>query len=271
MRPTPPGRSKAPRRLLLAVGLRARSAGCCQLSYRLLTHSRHAVRRVTMLGVRLIAGPCATLECEAGEMAAEERDPGEPPVHPVLGQPRMVADPRISIAQAADVLGKTPQQVYRLIKLGRLHRRGEPGKFWGLLLSDVVRLRDKGEPLKLAQAAPRLGCSIAEVRELIADGKLPLVPGAKSLVYPSDVLATAKTLAKRRVGRPEAVAGQIDTAAVARRLGLSDSRVRQMAAAGKLPAMFVDRQWWYDSTRIDMIERVRRAQALRAVPIYRMR
>jgi hypothetical protein len=42
----------------------------------------------------------------------------EPPLDPLLGQPRMVSDPRISVAQAAQILGKTRAQVYRLVTLG---------------------------------------------------------------------------------------------------------------------------------------------------------
>ena len=54
-------------------------------------------------------------------MAADQHEePGELPVDPLLGQPRMVDDPRISIAQAAVVLGLKPAQVHRYVALGRV-------------------------------------------------------------------------------------------------------------------------------------------------------
>jgi hypothetical protein len=82
------------------------------------------------------AGPC-----EAWGMAVDhDEDPGELPVDPLLGQPRMVDDPRISIAQAAVVLGKKPAQVHRFIALGRLPRHGLPNNGRPLLLSEVEAL-----------------------------------------------------------------------------------------------------------------------------------
>jgi hypothetical protein len=44
--------------------------------------------------------------------ADQDKDPGQLPVDPLLGQPRMVDDPRISVAQGAVVLGKKPAQVH---------------------------------------------------------------------------------------------------------------------------------------------------------------
>jgi hypothetical protein len=55
----------------------------------------------------------------------------EPPLDPLLGQPRMVSDPRISVAQAAQILGKTRAQVYRLVHARTATERGEPNKFRG--------------------------------------------------------------------------------------------------------------------------------------------
>jgi hypothetical protein len=83
-------------------------------------------------------------------MRSEQADHGEePPLDALLGQPRMVSDPRISVAQAAQILGKTRAQVYRMVHLGRLRRRGEPNKFRGLLLFDVLQCRERGEPIEV--------------------------------------------------------------------------------------------------------------------------
>src|SRR3954454_16985759 len=129
-------------------------------------------------------------------MAADQHEePGELPVDPLLGQPRMVNDPRISIAQAAVVLGKNPAQVHRYVALGRLPRHGPPHNGRPLLLSEVEALRDKGEPIPLKDAALMLGRSLKATLELVDDGPLPLVPGTKSMVYPADLAAmtAAKT------------------------------------------------------------------------------
>src|SRR3954451_6239545 len=116
-------------------------------------------------------------------MAADQDEEGdELPVDPLLGQPRMVDDPRISIAQAAAVLGKKPAQVHRYIALGRLPRHGPANNGRPLLRSEVEALRDKGEPIPLKDAARRLGRSLRATRELMADGHLPLVPGTKSMI-----------------------------------------------------------------------------------------
>jgi hypothetical protein len=193
-------------------------------------------------------------------------DSGDAPVDPLLGQPRMVADPRISVAQAAVVLGKTPAQVYRLIKLGQLRRRGGPNTHYGIALSDAVELRDKGEPISLKQAARKLARSVDATRELVADGHLPLVPGTKSMVYPADVAAIAAASAQPSIRRPAGPDGYINAEATAKRLGLSTRYVRQLAAEEKLPAVYQDGQYWFDPERIAMVRRARRARRERAVP-----
>lgn len=101
-------------------------------------------------------------------MAADQHEaPGEPPVDPLLGQPRMVNDPRISITQAAVVLGKKPAQVHRYVALGRLPRHGAAHNGRPLLLAEVEALRNKGEPIPL-HAAHRLGRSLRATLELVA-------------------------------------------------------------------------------------------------------
>jgi len=66
----------------------------------------------------------------------------------------MVDDPRISIAQAAVVLGKKPAQVHRFVALGRVPRHGPANNGRPLLLSEVEALRDKGEPIPLRNTPP---------------------------------------------------------------------------------------------------------------------
>ncbi len=194
-------------------------------------------------------------------MAADQHeDPGELPVDPLLGQPRMVDDPRISIAQAAVVLGKKPAQVHRYIALGRLPRHGPANNGRPLLLSEVEALRDKGEPIPLKHAAHRLGRSLRATLELVADGHLPLVPGTKSMIYPADLAAITAAKPQPPIRRPAGPPGYLNTNQSAERLGLTAIYVTQLAAAEKLPSVFQDRQWWFDPDRIEMIRRVRRAR-----------
>jgi hypothetical protein len=185
-------------------------------------------------------------------MSSDQATGGEPPIDPLLGQPRMVNDPRISVTQAAEVLGRLP-------------RRGAPNTSRGLLLSDGLRVRAKGEPIKLAQAAQWLRRPTDAVRQLIAEGKLPLVPGSERLVYPSDVraLPAAPPAPPRNPPPATGPGGYINTRAAAKRLDLSPSQTRQLAADGRLPATRDDQgRWWFNPDHIDMVRRARQAQAL---------
>jgi hypothetical protein len=197
--------------------------------------------------------------------ADQDEEPDELPVDPLLGQPRMVDDPRITIAQGAVVLGKKPAQVHRYVALGRLPRHGPPNNGRPLLLSEVEALRDKGEPIPLRDAATRLGRSLKGTLELVDDGHLPLVPGTKSMVYPADLAAVIAAKPELPVRRPVGPAGFLSAKQTAERLGLTAIYVTQLAAEEKLPAVFQDRQWWFDPKRIEMIRRARRARRDRVV------
>jgi hypothetical protein len=192
-------------------------------------------------------------------------DGSEPAIDPLLGQPRMVDDPRISLAQGAAVLGKTVVQIRRHITQGRLPRHGPANNFRPLLLSEVEALHAKGEPISLRDAARKLSRSLEATRELVADGHLPLVPGTKSLVYPADVAAVTRTYGQRPIRRPTAPPGYLDTKQAAHRLGLTGPYVSQLAAEEKLPATFQDGQWWFDPDQIELVRRARRARRDRAV------
>jgi hypothetical protein len=198
-------------------------------------------------------------------VADQDQEPSELPVDPLLGQPRMVADPRISIAQAAVVLGKKPAQVHRHVALGRLPRHGPANNGRPLLLSEVEALRDKGEPIPLKDAATMLGRSLKATRELVADGHLPLVPGTKSMVYPADTTAVTAAKPQPPIRRPTGPPGYLDTKQASERLGLTAIYVTQLAAEEKLPAVFQNRQWWFDPQRIEMIRRARRARRDRVI------
>jgi len=187
---------------------------------------------------------------------------GDDPLDPLLGQPRMVADPRISVDQAAEVLGKTAAQVRRMVTLGRLPRRGEPNKFRGLLLSDVLRCRQRGEPIDLSTAAKLLDCSKAQIRRLIADQKLDLVPGTQSRVYETDVRQLASRRPRPRPPAPEPPDGHINTAAAAAVLGASIRSTQRLAAAGRIPAYRDSAgRYWYRPEQMHLVRRARIAAA----------
>jgi excisionase family DNA binding protein len=113
---------------------------------------------------------------------------GGEPLDPLLGQPRMVADPRISVYQAAQVL---------------------------------------------------LRCSKGDIRQLIADGRLAVVPGTQRRVYETDVRELARRRPPRKRTNPPARRppdGHIDTAAAALILGTSIRSTQRLAATERIPA-----------------------------------
>ena len=197
-------------------------------------------------------------------MTSARADHGdEPPVDPLLGQPRMVSDPRISVDQAAQVLGKTPAQVYRLVKLGRLPRRGEPNKYRGLLLSDVLQYRERGDPIRVTEAAKIFPGSAADVRRLIVDGDLTLVPGSQRLVYEADVRDLARTWtrpARAKPRQPSGPEGHINTVTAARILGVSIDRIRHLAASERIPARRDSTgRYWFRPDQLQLVIRAWRA------------
>jgi hypothetical protein len=58
----------------------------------------------------------------------------------------------------------------------------------------------------------RLGRTVQDTRELVANGDLPLVPGTTSMVYPADVAAITQKVVNRPIRRPPGLDGYIDTA-----------------------------------------------------------
>jgi hypothetical protein len=98
-------------------------------------------------------------------MAIEDAEPDEQEVDPLLGEQRMVADPRISAGEPAALLGKPFEYVSRLVANGRLRRHGPPNSFRQLLLSDVQRCGTWGirslsvKPRSCCVAAPMISAS----------------------------------------------------------------------------------------------------------------
>jgi hypothetical protein len=84
-----------------------------------------------------------------------ERDEAadDPVIDPVLGDPRMVADPRITADRAATIFGTNREHVYWMVDQGRLPAYGSPHQPRRLLLWDVRRLKGRGESIGLREAA----------------------------------------------------------------------------------------------------------------------
>jgi hypothetical protein len=163
----------------------------------------------------------------------------------------------------AQILRKTSAQVYRMVGLGRLQRRGEAHKSWGLLLSDVLRCRDRGDPIKLEVAAAMLGGTAEDVRKLIADGELTLVPGSQRLVYEGDVQQLSSTWTRPQRAQPQqpkGPEGHVDTTAAAQILNVSVSRTRQLAASERVPACR-DRmgRYWFRPDQLQLVRQAWRA------------
>jgi hypothetical protein len=138
----------------------------------------------------------------------------------------------------------------------REQRYGPPNTFWQLRLSDVERLRDRGEPIPVKEAARLLRCTTDDVRTLIADGKLTAVPGSRRPVYLLEVqaLAADTDVPPHQPLPPE---GCVNTREAARTLGPSISRTRQLAAEGRIPAQRDENgNYWYKRDQLEMVRRL---------------
>ena len=86
------------------------------------------------------------------------------------------------------------------------------------------------------------------------------------MVYPADLAAITAAKPQPPIRPPAGPPGYLNTKQTAERLGLTAIYVTQLAAEEKLPAVFQDRQWWFDPQRIEMIRRARRAPAIEWPP-----
>lgn len=158
----------------------------------------------------------------------------EPPIDPLLS--RMVSDPRISVAQAAQILGKTQDHVYR--SSGSDGCAGEVSP----TSSAVGAIRRASVPLT---AAPDDGCRALARRHSErcppTDHRRQADPGAGLATpgYEADdvrILSRARTrlAGQATAQRPE---GHVNTLTAPQILGLSVSRIRQLASSEQLPAI----------------------------------
>lgn len=119
----------------------------------------------------------------------------------------------LTAEEAARILGRSRNHVYRLARLGRLPRDGEPQK-WAQYDRETV------EALSLAalpqyggghpywattdEAATILGVSTTRVRQLVAAGRLPAVRHGRRWVFRRDQL---EVVANARDARKYAAEG----------------------------------------------------------------
>jgi hypothetical protein len=87
----------------------------------------------------------------------------------LLGEPVMVEDPLITTAQAAVMLGVSPQRVAGLVRAGHLPARSRAHR--RLLLSDVVQ-SGLDQWMSVTEAGEVLGLGQTGVRRLISAGLL---------------------------------------------------------------------------------------------------
>ncbi|MFD7161415.1 helix-turn-helix domain-containing protein [Kribbella sp. NPDC059898] len=105
----------------------------------------------------------------------------------LLGEPVMVDDPLITTAQAAVLLGVSPQRVAGLVRAGHLPARTRTHR--RLLLSDVVQ-SGLDHWMSVLEAGAVLGLGSTGVRRLISAGLLPAY-GALFPLRRADVEALA--------------------------------------------------------------------------------
>jgi plasmid maintenance system antidote protein VapI len=87
----------------------------------------------------------------------------------LLGEPLMMDDPLITTAQAAVLLGVSPQRVAGLVRAGHLPARSRAHR--RLMLSDVVQ-SGLDQWMSVAEAGEALGLGQTGVRRLISAGLL---------------------------------------------------------------------------------------------------
>lgn len=184
----------------------------------------------------------------------------------LLGEPIVVADPRITGAQAARVLGITPAQVRSLVARGRLPRHSDRGRARQFRLSDVRFLE---EPITVDQAAEIWTCNRDEAHETIARGSFSATGDARRPLRRVDAdLEHGRRRTRSNAGDPgrtlverdhwsstcRRAAGWLGTAEVAETLGIAPSYARRLAVDGRLPAeRDAFGRWWAEADRIQLI------------------
>lgn len=178
----------------------------------------------------------------------------------------MVADPRITTAQAAVVLRVSPARVRHLLARGELVAQGRKHRERRLLLSDVERLAGLGEPITVRVAAQILGCTMANVRALLAAGQLTERPRSDRRLYRVEVQALAASGAVTWLTRRPGPVGCVSTSAAARILGVSVATARRRAAVGLVPSVRDERgYYWFRPEHLEMVARAQRDSEQAAV------
>lgn len=196
----------------------------------------------------------------------------------LLGEPLVVADPRITAAQVVRVLGITRSQVRGLADRGELPRRGGRGKERQFLLSDVRRLEAS---ITVDEAGQIWACSREAAGRIIEQAAFAAIrsplrplrrvdavleqgrrwrragPDHPGRVEPRrDLLDRPRWSSKQRRSR-----GWIGTTEGAAVLGIGPSYARRLAVRGGLPAeQDAAGRWWFEADRIQLIADVRAFQ-----------
>ncbi|HET6740052.1 MAG TPA: helix-turn-helix domain-containing protein [Kribbella sp.] len=137
----------------------------------------------------------------------------------LLGEPVMVDDPLITTAQAAVLLGVSPQRVAALVRARHLPARSRAHR--RLLLSDVVQ-SGLDQWMSVAEAGAVLGLGLTGVRRLISAGLLS-AHGKELPLRRADV----EVLSRLR-------AGWLTLSAAAEVLGVQVDEVQRMLRSRRL-------------------------------------
>lgn len=188
----------------------------------------------------------------------------------LLGEPIVVADPRITGAQVARVLGITSSQARQLAAHGELPSHGDRGKARQFRLSDVQRLE---ATISVDDAVKIWMCSRDEAVRIIAEATLAATSDPQRPIRRVDaVLEQGRRWKRAGSGHPARVPverprwsrkqrranGWISTTEGAEILGVGPSYARRLAVEGGLPAeQDAFGRWWFETDRIQLIADVR--------------
>jgi hypothetical protein len=200
---------------------------------------------------------------------ASDEVAGVPASETVVGEPRMVGDPRITTAQAGVLLKMTRQRVWNPTGRGDLPASGPRHSARRLTLPDVQRPAVLGAPIRGGQAARPPHCPTGDARALIRAGRLRQRPDRRYPVSRPQVeeLARRSGVDARAGPIPFGPVGRMPTSAAARILGRSRQQTRALAAAGPIPAVRDHRgsYYWYRADQITPVARARQARQNRVI------
>jgi hypothetical protein len=174
----------------------------------------------------------------------------------------------IPTARAAELLDVSPATVARLAKQGNYPALLHAGRWWVDGQAVVASAEDRSRWVSYVEAARLAGCSTGAIGYAVRHGgitqrevtnrALPSLERSSVLGFAEGRAARARALARSRVPDPARDAGPpddgdvwLDTATTALVLGISRTRVGQLARRGRLPCTEMAGRRWFRRSDVE--------------------